>query len=738
MSTPATLPANFFDKQPAPATLPADFFLKQQKAASNYTPPAPISADTSSAPENAPPAPTPVKLSDFVPTWRTPINLAEGLGTGTVNLVSGAAHAILHPGDVVAGIGQSYDTVKKDLEDRQYFAGLIDTLQGLGFDERKAEQEWSAGQGAKAVGEMAPTAALTAEGAAKLPGDIAALPETLSKLKNTVLDAPRVIRTITTPAGRESLTAAASALRDSVHAKTLQAINVAADTLDSHISRLVRGIDESDLADLKTHPGAGIDTKPLTKGIEEAQNVMRQVGQKMPSADAVANRLNQFMGMKLSFEEAKQLRTDIGSALDKSYGAQRAIISRVYGDLTDALRNRADQLGMSKEFAAYNKLYAANKDYFENGIIRDLEASKNSGQFFRTLDNKGARAAIINVEKDLGQYGLAKDFLQNSLKSVRTLHDYLEDPTQQNLFGIIRKAMRHPVATVPAFILGKNFGGFYGGAIGALITYNLAERLAVMRAIERLGGAPEIGGKFGEAANVVPRGASIGEQMAAKGQEPLTPQSFGGSNGTGGQPGPSPHSTDAGLPELHPEEQATLESQAGRPLTTEEAQRLRVQNAKSSAVQDMLAGNRHTVEEVESMRREPVKTNGSGESSASLEAQIREKSMTGKGEHYISVDTRTGQETPLNGVDAHDLAHKPKPYDITYKVDKDGRREKVMEGSKASIPAKARATVARAEKIKPIKQALSSVEKAKDVLSPEEYKIAVEYLKERLMEGHLE
>ena len=73
--------------------------------------------------------------------------------------------------------------------------------------------------------------------------------------------------------------------------------------------------------------------------------------------------------------------------------------------------------------------------------------------------------------------------------------------------------------------------------------------------------------------------------------------------------------------------------------------------------------------------------NASGESSASLEAQSRLATEKNQGVQRVRVDTRSGQEVPLTGVDAVDA--KAGPYDRIVMRDKNGAEIVLDEGQKA-------------------------------------------------------
>ena len=80
---------------------------------------------------------------------------------------------------------------------------------------------------------------------------------------------------------------------------------------------------------------------------------------------------------------------------------------------------------------------------------------------------------------------------------------------------------------------------------------------------------------------------------------------------------------------------------------------------------------------------EHTRMNASGESAASLEAQNRTRGEQARGIGRVKIDTRSGQEIPLRGVDAVDV--KAGPYDEIVMRDKEGNETVLDRGARARI-----------------------------------------------------
>ena len=209
--------------------------------------------------------------------------------------------------------------------------------------------------------------------------------------------------------------------------------------------------------------------------------------------------------------------------MEHATGAQKAILASTYGDLSDAMAARADDLGLSKQFDAYNKIHSVLQDYQKHGLLGKLLDAKDSGQFYDEIGKRGNRAAILKLQNTLADYGLQPDTLDASLADVKDLHKYLQSGTAGSFIGVFRKLAEHPVGGGLGLLAGGAAGNYMTRIFGAWAGAALAERIAVVRALEKMGidvpAATE--SEMGAASKVVPKGgASIGEQLAAKGQAP--------------------------------------------------------------------------------------------------------------------------------------------------------------------------------------------------------------------------
>ena len=579
--------------------------------------------------------PTAFKWSDLNPFHEDTFpRFLSGAGSALVNTAEGLGHAAMHPVQAVSNAGSAGASVVHDLHERQYLSALIDTIGAFGFDEKRAARLWSQGNGAQAVGEMTPNAgllALSAEAAvpksflegvnpllrapavlgtspyfaaASLPERLAQIPKTLTALKQFPAAAADYAKNMLTSAGRRALLLSATHVRDVVGGKLADETEAAYNAGKSHASRLYNGINAADEADI-TERGlkvAGISTKPLLEGIIEAKNQLQQVGQRMPAAQGIESRISA-LPERLTFEQLKQLRSDLNELYPTGSNAQKAIFARTMDKITDVMKTRATGLEQPAQFAAANKIWQVLESNRESGPLGKILSAKDSGELFSYLFKRGVQAKLKILENTLAPYGLSPEIFENTGKAVQGIHNFIEHPISEAVFGIFRKAIQHPIATIAGFEGGGIMGGWYGRIAGAWAAASMAERITVLNALKHLGIEPDFTSLIAKESQVLPKaplpklpvkgGATIREQLTAKGRP--TPVVSGAPIRAEELPAPSP---------FNPAEKAELEQQAGHALSDDDAIRLLKANRSRDAVSDQLAGNKHTIEDIAAIRQE--------------------------------------------------------------------------------------------------------------------------------------
>lgn len=237
---------------------------------------------------------------------------------------------------------------------------------------------------------------------------------------------------------------------------------------------------------------------------------------KMPTADKAAKLMaDQFGGqladsVKIPFEQAKSLRTDIGyMARNVKVPSERAVLDATYANLTDQMKARADELGMSDKFEAYNQLHRVMMDYaHDNGILGKLFKADTGLDFFKELAKPSNGPELASLNKDLGQFGLAANFfndLKAAHKNTFRLARVAESGEGSTLQGKIKAVGAHPIAAGSAFVTAASLplpGKYVVSLLAASKAADYADRVAAAAEIRKQGGAPPIEGKFGAAAGV--------------------------------------------------------------------------------------------------------------------------------------------------------------------------------------------------------------------------------------------
>lgn len=400
-----------------------------------------------------------------------------------------------------------------------------------------------------------------------------------------------------------------------------------------------------------------IPTRDIFPGIQSAQEVYNAAGRVSTAVNKIINEAEQFGGTNISWRTAQALKSDIGDAADMVTDAkQRAVLTDTLDSLDKKLAERAGELGVKKLYQNAKGVYATAKNYAENpdSPIHKLLVSPNSGSFFRVLGDPDNSATLRQAEADLGQYGLSKGWFDKLAKNYELVHRYIESSGQTGIAGIFRNVYRRPLVGGLGYLGGREAAmelhapTFFGGLLSASGAATIADKIAIANKLAELG-VPEVVPRIPfissdsiDSAAPAPKppkpptsgGATIGEQLAAK-----------------GQPIPMPSAEP-----ISPAEKADLEQAAGRPLTDAQARQLILRQRTNAAVADMLAGRRYSIEPgAEQMQGglEPGESieigepheNMSGGNAVSLES----KGAEAAGQKARMVDARTGKVLhPLN------------------------------------------------------------------------------------------
>jgi hypothetical protein len=138
--------------------------------------------------------------------------------------------------------------------------------------------------------------------------------------------------------------------------------------------------------------------------------------------------------------------------------------------------------------------------------IGKLLNAESGQKFFDVLRDKAHGAELKRAQADLGEFGLPDNYFKQLADSHAKLHDYVKT-AQRTSISKIKAIVEHPVVGTLGFAAGHTalpVSPWLGGILGGVGAAALADRVAAARAIAKLGGAPEIIGRFGRAADVRP------------------------------------------------------------------------------------------------------------------------------------------------------------------------------------------------------------------------------------------
>lgn len=214
----------------------------------------------------------------------------------------------------------------------------------------------------------------------------------------------------------------------------------------------------------------------------------------LPAVNAAQDLLDK-MPDKMNWERLKQLRTDLGNRLDHtSSPMERDIIGQARATATDMLAKRADDLGMTKDFKAYNKEYSALANLREGTLSKLKTVNPIPSDYFKQFD---PRNVVINNmldkfdEASAGQPVGHGQAIRDIVKGLKPMNDVLNQGEGASLMGRFRAVMRHPAYGLVGGVLGMlpgellPGGRFLGGMVGASAGSALADRITLAQELVR-------------------------------------------------------------------------------------------------------------------------------------------------------------------------------------------------------------------------------------------------------------
>jgi hypothetical protein len=489
------------------------------------------------------------------------------------------------------------------------------------------------------------------------------------------------------------------------------AVDVKSKLWDAHnqVSQRVGQL-KNDIASADYQAGPpSIPTADLQSKVLDLSDKYRASDSNTPAFSTAAKRIAD-LPANLSFKDLADLKSEVGTKWSKTPDGtpDSAAINELRSTIDQKLSDRATDLDRTKQYGAFNKLWSTLMGYESDGVMGKLLNADNGAKFMDVLKDPANKAEIARTVDSLQNFGLDPDTLKNFQQAHEPLHRFVSNP---GMISKLRLVLEHPATAIPGMIAGGLVGSAIplpgmtaiGGAGGAYASSRIASRISAARAVAKLG-VPELTGEMSEAAQVKPVGSGD-KPIPPVPVAPSTPS--GGGNPSGAADAKaiadkyanSPKSPEYGG-ESQPAPNVTVNAvdpkkvvEFGQALGFKKADAIaRAKEAIAAnpydleAAQDYVAGKRTD----KAAQIQNIKTNGSSESAASQEAINRTASEKSQSIQRIRIDTRSGKETPLIGVDAVDAT--PGPYDVIVKrspsgdqvLDRGGNVHKVYNSPKVT------------------------------------------------------
>lgn len=402
-------------------------------------------------------------------------NTLDDLWKGTGDM----ARAIVNPQPESEGGGWAGKTLSV-MENTPIIGGMVKKAEEGGPHMFSAPSLGAAAEGAGYA--VAPEVAdRTLTGIARIPGDIGAIND-MRKYANQTGDPFKV------------------ALQSASHDILNKASDVAKKKLrdsEAMVSARVGGL-KDDIA--RQDYAAGEPQIPmgdLIPKLDDLASRYKAAGGSLPKYDASTAALLSRTSPYMTFEEVAALRSEIGRNWSKAgMDADAAATSEIYKELTNKLSQRANDLGMGKQFQDYNGLWQTLRQY-QKGPLGNLLDAPDGQSFFNILRDPKNGAALSRASDSLSDFGLDKNYLKSVAKDHAALHEFAKSSNNQLGFtGRFRALAQYPVIGGLGWAVGKSALGWPGGLLGTVGGANLADAVTASRDIRRLGGPLDTTGEM--------------------------------------------------------------------------------------------------------------------------------------------------------------------------------------------------------------------------------------------------
>jgi hypothetical protein len=210
----------------------------------------------------------------------------------------------------------------------------------------------------------------------------------------------------------------------------------------------------------------------LTSTLQKGTEMLEQVGKTNPAIERIRQNLGQ---AQASFNEAKNLLSDIGGEASKAAYTKNARPAAVLWEMYDTLSNAIgdhvkDNLGgQAKRF--YDHYRNEHRTMMEHSALLDdmaggatpQEGLYNYAEAANNVGGKGRQNELAALKKDMEKYGVDTESLGTAARMGADLKRLTQH--EQNLFvGKVRAIIQHPVTIGSAAVA----AGMVGGAVGPI------------------------------------------------------------------------------------------------------------------------------------------------------------------------------------------------------------------------------------------------------------------------------
>jgi hypothetical protein len=323
-------------------------------------------------------------------------------------------------------------------------------------------------------------------------------PEVAGKLRAAPGEALEAVKTANEARNKSVVTAAANnVLQHDAKNVIIPTIVQAVKNTQESIGRRVKNIADADKVDsAKAGKAGSFSRMDMATAIKDAVDDTNAQKVPKPATAKVIKALGRY-GPDMSWEDVKDLRSTVGSAISEAVGKDRAVLGKLYENYLGKMKTRAAQLGKADAFDEYVTNTRELKRH-QDGILSKLQGADTGLKLYEQLAKESNRPELNDMFNLLERHGgIPSGFTDDLVKTRRPIFELAKRADGGDASGgRLGALLRHPMAAGTAMVgtgLGLSLGSpvpitgsFVASLIAAQKAANFMDRYDAVKAMRSI------------------------------------------------------------------------------------------------------------------------------------------------------------------------------------------------------------------------------------------------------------